>query len=287
MNPSPAEARTELCPFCGSQDHHRRFITSLGESVICCSCGGVANRNSANSYVYTAKYYEQNYAPIQEQQLSRFRGLLGLLDGLNTEHSLLDVGCGTGLFLKSAWELGYRRSLGIDLSQEALQLARRNLCGTDVALQLNTAPIVGSFGVISFMDSIGHIAEINQVFGALVNENLQKGGVIIVKTPRFSNQVLRYGLLLGQVLGLVGKSALVSQGLFHLPARLSLFTETALEAIAKKHGLSITSLLIQREYSRRPEKCFTIKQSLVDLMLRSIPDRLGAKSSLVLIARKD
>jgi len=108
-----------------------------------------------------------------------------LLDG-RLHGALLDAGCGTGGFL--AWAAGtdaFTRLCGIDLSAEAIELAREAVPGAE----LHTGPLDripfgdGEFDVVVSLDVLQHVSE------GLLDASLRElrrvvrpGGALLVRT---------------------------------------------------------------------------------------------------------
>jgi len=127
--PSPsAVPREARCTVCGHTTTHRdpadcgrvrgnteRFWRSIFELWRCPSCGTIANTEPAD----LASLYE-GY-PLNRRRLDYFaRGALANLlrrlvrAGLRREHTLLDYGCGNGVFLDLLRRRGYRHVSGYD-----------------------------------------------------------------------------------------------------------------------------------------------------------------------------
>lgn len=76
--------------------------------------------------------------------------------------ALLDAGCGVGGFLRYAGSLGvFSRLCGIDVSAEAIELARRELPGAELHVgTLTTLPFQdSSFDVVALNDVLQHVDE--------------------------------------------------------------------------------------------------------------------------------
>ncbi|ULA68941.1 MAG: hypothetical protein LZF62_380129 [Nitrospira sp.] len=278
---------SKQCTFCESKRHRIEFSTHIGVTYFCGQCGGIENHESKHENVYTAKYYSDNYFSIEAQQNARFTAILKSLEPFVKNYRVLDLGCGTGMFLKTAYDLGYRDSVGIDISVDAVEIARKRLVSTDVCVQLSCEPVVGRFGVIGFMDSIAHIGNLQEQFPSIISASLTIDGLVIVRTPRYSKTYFYYGLLVGWLLRLFGRSDIVSSQVFHLPARRFLFSEKALEALMTQHGLVKVYMSVEPEYSRHRQKRFGLKNRVAYLLLRGIPDFVrGGNRSIVFVARR-
>ncbi|NTW87565.1 MAG: class I SAM-dependent methyltransferase [Desulfobulbaceae bacterium] len=263
------------------------FATTVGETLFCRECGGIENHGNVDETPYSDTYYVTNYCSIESQQFCCFTDILRNIDAYVVVRRVLDVGCGTGILLKSAYSLGYRDSVGIDSSVCAIDIARKNLTGTDVAVKTNSEKILDKFGVISFMDSIAHIDDLECCILSLISKNLDINGVVIIKTPRYSKAYFYYGLILGTMLRLIGKQHFVSRQVFFMPARLFLFTEKSLDAFMVRLGLVKVSISVQSEYVRSRPKMIGVKARAADFFFSKIPDFIrGQKQTIIYTARK-
>jgi SAM-dependent methyltransferase len=107
--------------------------------------------------------------------------LIGRRSGPGRGRPALDVGCGTGAFLKdlsSRWN-----AWGIDTSELAIEYARRRGL-TQLALGTleEFRPASGSFDLITALDVIEHIQDDVAVLRQM-GERLSPGGMIIVTVP--------------------------------------------------------------------------------------------------------
>ncbi|MBI1306154.1 MAG: methyltransferase domain-containing protein [Bacteroidetes bacterium] len=103
---------------------------------------------------------------------------------------LLDVGCGTGSFLKATEDLGYTNARGIDLSPEQVQMA--STFGVKNVELANALEFLGShqnsFDVITAIDLIEHLSKDELVeFLGLVRGALKDGGKAIFRTPNMDS----------------------------------------------------------------------------------------------------
>jgi 2-polyprenyl-3-methyl-5-hydroxy-6-metoxy-1,4-benzoquinol methylase len=100
---------------------------------------------------------------------------------------ILDLGCGAGNFLYLLQQQGYTNLMGVDLSDEQLDLARQwcpNATLVQGAAQTVLAQQSGHFGLISGFDIIEHFGkeEILPVLELIVRA-LRPGGRLILQTP--------------------------------------------------------------------------------------------------------
>jgi len=192
-----------------------------------------------NDWYYTARKWE-------------FREALGFL-AENRPKRLLEVGCGTGEFLKQA-----RRFCGsvhgIEFNAEAAALCRQD--GLDVR-ELKLTDMEESFDVIAAFQVLEHVPDPGRVIEFWA-AHLVPGGFLVVAVP---NQDGVLGSLQDDFLNLP-------------PHHATLWGEMSLEYVAKRFELDLI------RYSREPlsvELYVTYTQSL----LKRIPTRAGIVGKII------
>lgn len=99
---------------------------------------------------------------------------------------ILDIGCGSGSFLKALSDNGYKQLTGIDLSEEQVQLAQdlgvQEVQQGDLVAFLESAK--EKFDLISGLDIIEHFTkdELVEVL-KLIRKHLKPQGMAIFRTP--------------------------------------------------------------------------------------------------------
>jgi len=103
--------------------------------------------------------------------------------------SILDIGCGNGLYLFTLKELGYHNVTGTDLSKANVDICKENgvkcelIDGIDYLADKND-----TFGVILFNHVIEHLTKDECMNMILAMKNaLKENGIIIVTTPNLAN----------------------------------------------------------------------------------------------------
>jgi len=122
--------------------------------------------------------YEDPTTPERQEKLRRY------LSSLPPGSKVLDYGCGRAEFTEFLASLGFR-TVGVDLSQEAIDMNRRDFPGLEFA-QVNAdqpAPYEdGFFDGIWSSEVIEHVYDVNGIF-AEFSRLLRVGGKLIVTTP--------------------------------------------------------------------------------------------------------
>jgi ubiquinone/menaquinone biosynthesis C-methylase UbiE len=119
------------------------------------------------------------------------RGMRAISEALLGERllrggSLLDVGCGTGGFIAWALQEGrFERAVGVDISAEAVELARRRAPGVElrVATIWDLPFDAGSFDIVTLNDVLQHVSEVRVAESlAEVRRVLSEDGALLVRT---------------------------------------------------------------------------------------------------------
>ena len=73
-----------------------------------------------------AQIHHQNEMYRRPLQSKRKNIILDLIEKLVKEKSFLDVGCAEGLFNQFAYDKGANHSVGIDISEKKIEVAKNN-----------------------------------------------------------------------------------------------------------------------------------------------------------------
>lgn len=163
--------------------------------VRCAGCGLVFLRPRPSPSAL-GSFYPDTYYPL-DQQPSReafavAEGLLARVTGWGRTHhqphapSILDIGCGTGLFLHMAHEVGLRVR-GIELSESAVEHARAKY-GLDVHHgTLETAELPDeSFDIVTMWHVLEHLADPVEALRRVARV-LKPGGLLLLGVPNFDS----------------------------------------------------------------------------------------------------
>lgn len=178
-----------LCPSCESASNRFVLQGHMGINLLRCdSCGLVFHSDFSSEAelheYYGHYYYEENlaFSPITEK---RFRELLESFESYRETGRILDVGCGSGHFLKVAIEGGWNAH-GTEIAQGAFEqlskLGIKSFCGTLESANYET----GFFDVVYCSEVIEHLLEPMR----LLRESariIRPGGVLYLTTPNFNS----------------------------------------------------------------------------------------------------
>lgn len=103
-----------------------------------------------------------------------------------SRHRILDVGCGSGSFVREMEQLGWE-AYGLELNPEAVRYARDHM---DLKVSEGSLPSLkleaGFFDVVTMFDSFEHMPNPREVLDD-VHRILAPGGLLIMNTPNFNS----------------------------------------------------------------------------------------------------
>lgn len=214
-----------ICPICNSNNIKTMPRYANNHLVRCGKCGFVfckpiPSADELNKY-YANYSYNENYF-VSPVTVKRYKEILKSFETYRKFNRILDVGCGYGVFLSVAKELGWE-CYGTEYSPRAVELCNNKglkvLQGSlqDVIQQLPEMDIIVSIEVIE------HVS-----FPATEIRNMHKvvreGGSLYITTPNFNSLSRR-----------VVKE---KSGEIHYPEHLSYFTSKTLSNLLKLNGFS-------------------------------------------------
>lgn len=274
----------EQCLCCGKISLKKKLTFENSDLYMCKnSCifsKPKIDTNSLYTPEYFKSYYEDETTIAQKEMLVK---LIFFLKKYLDVGSILDFGCGTGSFLISAEEYGFKDNIGIDVSIYATSIAQSKSFNSDF-YNNKSALQSKKFDCISFIDSIAHIEDINHVFNELIENNLHDNGIVLIRTPNINRFYILYTLLIRY---LIPKKYLSS--LLFLPNRLFLFNKKSIKLFLNKHNLEIQEYFLEPEFTSIPPKFVknNFFKSIIDNILRvKIPSFINKNNSLTLIARR-
>lgn len=185
------EKRDEGCPICGSKNRIAIF-RDTGISIFKCkNCRsvytiGVDKEEYKEEYFvkkYSEKYgrsYEEDEGKIREMCVRRMVAIKKVLGDVSGKR-LLDVGCGTGVFVDLATKEGFE-AIGVDISNYAIDVARRTKEGSFFVKDFWELDYKEYFDVISMFFVAEHLERPLEVFEKLW-WMLKPGGIAVLALP--------------------------------------------------------------------------------------------------------
>ncbi len=140
---------------------------------------GFGNTHDVKKYETQRRYFKKNYLRFMPK---------------DKNSRILELGCGMGEFCYFCMKEGYKNYEGIDASKENVEYIKRYL-GEDSRVSVNNifeyflpAENRSGYDVIVLNDVIEHLTK-PEIFELLdlVYENLNIGGVFLIKTPNMAN----------------------------------------------------------------------------------------------------
>lgn len=185
------------CPNCSSNIHSIIITEGVLKIARCRSCGLVYLLNPPEEKEIYEDYYSVEFGKEDYSHESEF-GHLREIYAINRQRvnklksvsgsgkSLLDIGCGTGLFMKTASESGFE-TYGIDISNNALRFAREEFGLNAEKKSVKELITEGkSFDIITLWHVLEHF--LNPVKELkLIRELLNEKGLLIIEVPNFNS----------------------------------------------------------------------------------------------------
>ncbi len=231
------------CPLCGSNDLGKMFDCedhfSSREFFPVCDCRqcGFRFTNHFPSEESIGKYYDSpGYISHSDSDKGITNKLYRLFRGMmlrrkvrivkrythTREARLLDIGCGTGYFLHTAREAGYRVT-GIEKNRMAREKAV-SLFGLDLQEDLDHFAQGQSFEVITLWHVLEHLEKLNESIEK-IEGMLTADGTLIIALPNH----LSYDA------GVYGRQ----WAAYDVPRHLWHFTPKTVEQLTEKHGMKV------------------------------------------------
>lgn len=251
---------TALCVFCSSPETALKFNTSASNGVVygirkCASCDAVfispPPTPAQLAEAYSEKYYgfgEHKFFPALETFLNYVRKFQAQkISKLRPPPAtVLDVGCGNGVFLGNLIRLGYQCT-GIELPGKAAERAARI-----AELKLFTSPLSNEllageqYDVIVMCHVLEHLSQPREALNICAT-HLKKGGYLVIDQPNIESL----------------QSRLFRQNWFHLdpPRHLNFLPNHTLASHLSEQGLELVK---KRSFSLE-HNSYGIFQSFLNL----------------------
>jgi SAM-dependent methyltransferase len=174
-----------FCPVCEHETEGKFLNSGWFSHFFCISCGTKVLSESRGEPAYPDDYFGNNEEKFpgaaggirrhwHEKRSAYLRSVVG-----PDARSLYDIGCGDGLFLKSASEEGFS-ILGLEPIDKAREQAEKKL-GCKIDRQTFASSPAEGFDVITAWQVIEHVERPGELFD-LVHKNLKTGGIFAVST---------------------------------------------------------------------------------------------------------
>lgn len=204
MNEYSQDRRNAVCPSCSSIAVNTRETIGGYELYCCTACDlrfaldafdadvdydkiherGYYHEERESSPEYSALHYKRDSRRQTFQPF--FRRLRPTLD----RNRLLDIGCGTGRFVREALNRGWR-TLGIDISKKAIEYAKTMGLGDYRCARVQE--IKGKydpFDVITAFEVLEHLTDPKSLLKA-IRLNLKQDGIFFCSVPAWEYPMIR------------------------------------------------------------------------------------------------
>jgi len=193
-NRKPLEKPThqKACPLC-RQSRSESVYQSLPSLRRCKACGFVYTAEVTPAEIYTEDYFRGkggydflgSWAMLYDQV--RFPVVLSHIQRHVTSGKVLDVGCGTGTFLKFMYDEGYE-PYGLDVSAFAVDIVKKQfgfpvVQGTLDSISANW----DKFDVITFFHVLEHVEDPISCLANSIRPLLRNDGIALIEVPNFGS----------------------------------------------------------------------------------------------------
>jgi len=294
---SAPEENDRICPICGTSDPRLLYRLTQFSILACSRCHQVYLRPLPSpekiremfSRLYTAgegsvpelkHYYEYCYEDVPDNPLvHRYELWLDAIERQSPPGRLLDVGCGTGLFLSVARRRGWE-PFGIDECAEATEHARRHF-GIDVWVgEFTDLPAEGrGFDAITGWDILEHARDPVGLLRAM-RRRLSPGGTVALSTP---NQRSILDLVAGTLYRLSGRRLSAPLEKFYIEQHFFYFTPKTLSQAFERAGFGVAEL--RRELTDLRRLTLSPPMRLILQALFVAARALGRENRLFAVAR--
>jgi len=137
---------------------------------------------------FEKEYFDGIYEGDYEKRNPRykFKAMIREILRFKKEGSLLDIGCAYGKFLEVCASRTRFKLSGIDISEHAVEVAKKRLKGKGIELRkagvLDTGFKDNSFDVVCLFDVLEHIEDLSKAFDE-IKRILRKDGIVIFSVP--------------------------------------------------------------------------------------------------------
>ncbi len=254
MPAAPIEPPVVTCPLCGSSG--AKEVTERWDGGFFCRCG-VCGGEFTPVRAGKAEYYEESYGAAAAEYSDdkwEFRQFFADAAALGFPKTVLDVGCGSGFFLRAAASRGFS-VWGIDFNEPAVSHAKSLGFGDRVAV----VPVDGvarvfpgiEFGATILFHVLEHLDDPAGTL-RLIRERLGPGGILVVAVPNARRAAIR------------ARFGRRREGWDYPPHHLTRWNAESLVRFLRAEGLEIVNVVEERV--RSPQQTFSLILGALQLL---------------------
>lgn len=243
------------CSICGSEK--TSLLTDLGECTFnhCLKCGvDFTDPMKAGDDAYYEAFYGAEAPEYGDEKKWEFEEFLKDADKLGLKGNLLDVGCGSGFFLKLAKSRGFN-VFGIDFNGEAIHYAVEKLGLNNVAVgEIFDIPKFFpdiKFDAVVMFHVLEHLEDPNKVI-AYLKTLLAMNGVIVVALPNRERTTLKFNFRKKR------------EGWDYPPHHLTRWDKKSLTSFFKQNGFN--PVVVKEERIKLPRQVFSFIKGVLQLL---------------------
>lgn len=146
----------------------------------CGDCGFLQSHSIDSALSFYEELIDSSYEESRKARSIQARGLLNIIKKYKPKGTLLDVGAGSGILVKQAFDFGYKAS-GVEPSKWLVQKANEY----NLPVHLGTLPhqnINEQYDIVTFIDVIEHVVDPINILNGL-EKVMKKDGILVVVTP--------------------------------------------------------------------------------------------------------
>lgn len=233
------------CPICKSENYDEflecadYLVTQQNFQLVKCSqCEFVFTNPRPPESLIQDYYSSEDYYSHQKKSVSLISSVYNMIRNINVNNkldliskyhsaslSLLDYGCGAGVFLEAARKRSYSVA-GVEPNTEARQIV------TDLGMEVYTPDELDqlknqSYDVISLWHVLEHIHCLNESF-ELLKAKLKSDGIMLIALPNLNSwDAQKYK---------------ANWAAYDVPRHLYHFSKNTLSKFAEKHGMKIVGI---------------------------------------------